>query len=234
MTLTEFSDEFDIQFNSIAGASAPSIDIYEKSVYLTKAQLEIIKNKYTPKSNRLQEGFDLTEKRRRDLHTLIKRVELTTFNNSQYGKIVKLPDDLFLIVREDSIITIPNCGDKIVDVIPTTFDKYNNDRKNPFRKSNSRKVLKLDNSEGVELISEYPVKVYIVDYIKNPSPIIIEDLSIVFPGEGLTIDGQYLPSECQLHKNTHPEILNRAVELALGDYKPQGLQVKASLDQRDE
>ena len=44
MTVSEFSNEFDVYYNSIATNAAPSIDLYEKSVYLTKAQLEIVKN----------------------------------------------------------------------------------------------------------------------------------------------------------------------------------------------
>lgn len=234
MTTTEFSNEFDIQFNSIAGASAPNIDDYEKSVYLTKAQLEIIKNKYNPKSNRLQEGFDNTEKRRRDLSKLLKRFESNTFNTSQYGKVSTLPNDLFLIIREDAVINIDNCGNKTVEVIPITFDDFNVIRRNPFRSANNKKVLKLDNVEGVELITKYPLSLYIVDYIKYPEPIIISNLKTTYPNEDLTIEGQFEQKECQLHKSVHSEILNRAVELALGDYKPQGLQAKAALDQRDE
>ena len=44
MTLQELNNEFDIHYNSIAGQSAPNLDAYEKSIFLTKAQLEIIKN----------------------------------------------------------------------------------------------------------------------------------------------------------------------------------------------
>lgn len=62
MTTTEFNDEFDIHYNSIAGQSAPNIDAYEKSVYLTKAQLELVKNYYDPTSNRKIRGFEASEK----------------------------------------------------------------------------------------------------------------------------------------------------------------------------
>jgi len=44
MTTKEFSNEFDILYNSIATNAAPGIDLYEKSVFLTKAQDELIKN----------------------------------------------------------------------------------------------------------------------------------------------------------------------------------------------
>ena len=42
---------------------APGLDEYEKSVFLTKAQYEIVKNYFNPKSNKNQEGFDDSPKR---------------------------------------------------------------------------------------------------------------------------------------------------------------------------
>ena len=44
MTAEEFSQEFDILYNNIASNQAPGLTEYEKSVFLTKAQDEIIKN----------------------------------------------------------------------------------------------------------------------------------------------------------------------------------------------
>jgi hypothetical protein len=37
MTTTEFSNEFDILYNSITSNMAPGLDEYEKSVFLTRA-----------------------------------------------------------------------------------------------------------------------------------------------------------------------------------------------------
>ena len=47
MTAAEFSQEFDILYNNIASNQAPGLTEYEKSVLLTKAQDEIIKNYFT-------------------------------------------------------------------------------------------------------------------------------------------------------------------------------------------
>ena len=47
MTCAEFSNEFDILLNSYSNnPSDIKIDEYEKSIYLTQAQEEIIKNLY--------------------------------------------------------------------------------------------------------------------------------------------------------------------------------------------
>ena len=44
MTTQEFSNEFDVLYNNIMSNQAPGLDEYEKSVFLTKAQNEILKN----------------------------------------------------------------------------------------------------------------------------------------------------------------------------------------------
>lgn len=74
MDNTEFSNEFDVLYNSITSNQAPGLDEYEKSVFLTKAQDEIIKAYFNPRSNKTQEGFDGSEKRQIDFSMLIKNV----------------------------------------------------------------------------------------------------------------------------------------------------------------
>ena len=42
MTTTEFSTEFDVLYNNITSNQAPGLNLYEKSVFLTKAQSQLI------------------------------------------------------------------------------------------------------------------------------------------------------------------------------------------------
>lgn len=58
MTNPEFSAEFDVLYNNITSNQAPGLDEYEKSVFLTKAQDEILKAYFNPKGNKFFEGFD--------------------------------------------------------------------------------------------------------------------------------------------------------------------------------
>ena len=73
MTAAEFSQEFDILYNNIASNQAPGLTEYEKSVFLTKAQDEIIKNYFTnkPNGNKYQEGIEDSAKRYSDFSCLI-------------------------------------------------------------------------------------------------------------------------------------------------------------------
>jgi hypothetical protein len=71
MTNKEFSNEFDILYNSISSNLAPSLNEYEKSVLLTRAQEELIKELVTG-NNQLGKAFDKDEEVRNYLHSLIR------------------------------------------------------------------------------------------------------------------------------------------------------------------
>lgn len=248
MTTQEFSNGFDIGYNAIAGQSAPSIDIYEKSYYLTKAQLEIIKNHYDPTSNAKRIGFDNTEKRRVDLKELLRDYKTSTSSNLPIGlapesRFFEIPDDVFLIVNESSKIISTDCDNNLaVNVKPVTYDEFDTQYLNPFKKPGRLvtwrvDMSKQDDKQVVELISPYNITAtieYRIRYLKYPNPIILDDLTTIYPSEELTIDGISAKTECELHPEIHPEILDRAIELALRDYKGQNLESKIQLDQRNE
>lgn len=244
MTNLEFRNEFDIHYNSIATQSAPNIDDYELSVYLTKAQLELVKDYYDPSSNRKNKGFENSEKRRVDLKELIKEFNTNTLISTNIkltdnSKIFKIPDDVFLIIYESVKCNVNNCGEKELSVVPKTHDEFNIQYGNPFKRPNKNKVWRLDiskinNNKIVELISPFTISEYKIRYIKYPKPIIISDLNISFPNENLTINGFSSIQQCELDQEIHNEILDRAVELALRDYKPSNLESKILVDNRNE
>lgn len=72
MTPDEMDNMFETLYNSIGSTQAPSLNAYEKSVFLTKAQDEIMKNYFNPKSkgNTTQDGFDGSAKRQVDFSML--------------------------------------------------------------------------------------------------------------------------------------------------------------------
>lgn len=281
MTSIEFSNQFDIQYNSIATNSAPSLDLYEKSVYLTRAQLEIVKNYFEPKGNKYQTGFEQSSKRRSDLKELIKNYnsflpEESGLNGiSSNSQFFKVPSEVYLIVQEQAVSLDPALCENadlllnppvqnpnvivgsnhttlefeklknrpILKVFPKTHDEYNIQIENPFKKPDKNTVWRIDYSFSninssfrvIELISKYKIYLYRVRYIKYPNPIILTDLNTLYPGENLSIDGRSVETTSELHKSVHDEILNRAVELALVDYKPEpSLPMKAQMNLRDE
>tara|TARA_R110000851_G_scaffold296262_4_gene451359 strand:+ start:763 stop:1503 length:741 start_codon:yes stop_codon:yes gene_type:complete len=246
MTILEFSNEFDIYYNSIASNSAPGIDLYEKSVYLTKAQLEIVKNYFNPNGNKYKEGFESSTKRRYDLKELIVDFKgtikiSTTDTIDSNSQIFSIPSDMFITLQESATITSSDTclNNKVINVKPVAHDEYNIQKGNPFKKPDSTVIWKLDiasntSNQLVELISPYSISKYNLRYIKKPEPIVLTNLTTDFSGESLSIDGIATSQTCKLSESLHREIIDRAVELALSDYKQNNLAVKTQLNSRNE
>lgn len=148
MIASEFSNQFDILWNNIASNQSAGLNEYEKSVFLTKAQNEIIKNYFNPKSNTKQEGFDATAKRQADFSMLIKTDRQTILNSSKEGlpttassipedskfdprsfRII-FPEDLFIVINEQ----VSNEDfTKLRQVIALTLEEYARLMSKPYK-----------------------------------------------------------------------------------------------------
>lgn len=228
MTIAEFSDEFDSLFMSYLRFrkfddrqyyDSINIDEYEKSMFLTKAQEEIVKELYTNGS------FEETESMRRALEVLVKTAniepEATEATDSivpvdGVSKTFELPDDVWYIVYEAATLDDESLGCKdgiSASIVPVTHDDYYRSARNPFKRPNDIRVFRLDlTSNRVELISKYTIGNYFVRYVAKPTPIILTDIS------PLTIDGESTEQECMLNSAIHRLILDRAVHLAAIKY----------------
>lgn len=225
MTTKEFSDGFDTLVNSYRRfkdfdkmESLDSLDFneYEKSVYLTKAQLELVVSLYSGK-NQFGDSFERTEELRRYLDSLVKTVVRTSNvagepvdSNSMF---YELPDDIAYITLEQVTYSQPGtCWDgKRAGVIPVRQDEFDRIRNNPFRGVTNKRVLRLDSGENItELVSKHPIGSYLIRYVSKPNPIVLEDLP-----EGLSVDGETEKHECELNPMVHQQILERAVALAI-------------------
>lgn len=219
MTTQEFSLEFDILYNSIASDAAPPVDEYEKSVFLTKAQRDLVLSIYKGESNGTL-SFEGEEEARSYLYELNKRTELTPDGDNY----VSLPSDLWFITMESAEYgnnEDPCIDGQIVEIQPVRQELYHRTVKNPFRRATKNRVLRLSIDNKFKLISKYKVQKYIVDYVKAPSPIILE----VLP-EGITIENESTPMTCLLNDSLHRSILDRAVLLAKNAYMNSSNDVK--------
>lgn len=245
MTVTEFSSEFDLLYNNILGEGAPGLDNYERSVYLTTAQEELVKSIYTG-ANPLKKSFEEAEKYRRALSELVKDYKTSDLVASTRGlfdesKFFSIPMDAMFIVAETATISsTDSClNGKLIVVKPVTHDEFMVSYKNPFRKPNSNKVWRIDiskenSSNTVELVSSETLSEYNVRYVKYPSPIIISDLTSdsQVGGLGLTINGSTSVATSELNSYLHREIVNRAVELAVRDYRENNLKARIETNNR--
>lgn len=222
MTNKEFSSEFDVliqsysQQTSFGNTDNLSFTEYEKSVFLTRAQEELVVSFYNGNTSS-GESFEKTEEVRRYLSSLVKTKKLNQVQSedaiTKNSTFFRLPEDVWFITYESVEL---NSNDKCVNgksvqVIPTQQDQIHRLRNNPFRGASNTRVLRLDPGiDTIELISKYPIKEYIIRYLSRPLPIILEDLY-----EGLVINGYNTEMECQLNPVFHKTILDRAVHMAL-------------------
>lgn len=227
MTTEEFSNEFDTLLNSYSviskfgkgeNPSTIELDEYEKSVFLTKAQEEIVIDFYSGK-NPLEGSFEKTEEIRRYLSDLIKTYTTTEKKTGYVGLsktsiFFELPEDLWFITYESAGLEDSRLGcmnGKEISVIPISQDDYFRISGNPFRGSNKRRALRLDNGNGiVEIVSEYNIEKYLVRYIAKPDPIVLTDLP-----DNLSINKISKKTECKLNPVIHRAILEKAVKLAI-------------------
>ena len=213
MNHLEFSSEFDILYNNIMSNTAPGLDEYEKSVFLTQAQEQLIIQYY---SGEPSGSFEETELVRKVLDELI----LTSTTSSKLPNLTglspnsvffKVPDDTWFITYEKVKLSDESlCDDKEAIVIPTRQDEFYKIQNNPFKGPNEHRVLRLDTSGNIkELISKYNITEYLIRYLVQPTPIILVDLE-----DGLTINGLDTITECNLNPVIHRTLLNLAVKLA--------------------
>lgn len=220
MTVQEFSNEFDILYNNIMSNQAPGLDAYEKSVFLTQAQEDVVKAYYQGSSTGIG-PFENTEAVRRSLAELIETRGYGYKSNSPTGLnkevVYQLDPDVWFIVQE----YIVDQNQNIINVIPTQYDELSKLRKNPFRGPSKDRILRIDYKDNsvILFIGDNNIDLqgenYVVTFVKQPKPIILEDLT----GTSLSVNNEVNQSPCQLHSSIHRLILTQAVALAAAAYK---------------
>ena len=219
MNAKEFSNTFDtllqpyITKESFSEQNNLAFDEYEKSIFLTKAQEQIVLELY--------QELEQSEEVRKYLSNLIKtdnyvpvgEQDETLINNNFKSYKVEISNDiLFMIYEQCTLSDENNCiNNKIVSVVPTIHDDLDKVLKNPFKSPNSRKVIRLDFDNKIELISKYNITNYKVRYLKKPNPIILVALE-----DNLSINnGDTKVSNGETNPILHERIVQRAVQLAV-------------------
>lgn len=222
MTISEFSDQFDVLYQNITSNQAAGLNEYEKSLFLTKAEKEIVKNYFTAnsKGNNIGQGFDDSAKRQADFSVLMKTGTCSSVGSGvskidDRSTLYNYPNDVFIVVNETVKV-----GNAYKQVIPLRYDEYTRQMSKPYKRPLKNQVWRLMNSgtvsgsvatKTVEIIAGPgdTITSYSVRYVRTPKPIIVGNL------DGLTIDGESAVSEvCEIDPILHEDILQRAVELA--------------------
>lgn len=178
--------------------------------YLSRYERDFIQDVY-------KDGIDKNEDNKKKLGKLLSTASLTgasivsyaTFYPNSYE--VAIPAGLLYTTNERANITINSIPLTNILVKPMSYDEYNLNKENPFRKPTNKKCLRLEGLENHIIVVPSGAtldKVYI-DYIKTP----------------LGID---LNQDCELHENVHYNIIKGAVKLILGAKQEQiGYQIQS-------
>ena len=217
MDVQELSNLFDtllqpcITKDNFGEQNILAFDEYEKSIFLTKAQEQIVLELY--------QELEQSEENRKYLSNLIKtgnyvpvgEQDETLINNTFKSYKVEIEDSvLFMIYEQCTLSDENNCiNSRIVSVVPTIHDDLDKVLKNPFKSPNNRKVIRLDFDNKIELISKYNISNYKIRYLKKPNPIILVKL------EDLNIDKKQEVSNGETNPILHERIVQRAVQLAV-------------------
>lgn len=130
MDIQQFSAEFDLLYNNVTSNQAPGLNEYEKSVFLTKAQYQLVKEYFNPRIDGVGGGFDGGEKRQYDFSSLIRTDNLFYVNTfkerisdteklDKRSKVYLFPMNYFLSVNE-----ILSDGKYQYSVMPLEYSEY--------------------------------------------------------------------------------------------------------------
>lgn len=107
-------------------------------------------------------------------------------------------------------------------IVPINYKEYDREMSKPYAQPLKKQAWRLfqNNTQGFDIKTELvpkwnltaneTIQYYKIRYIRRPYPIVLEDMP-----DGLSIDGYSKKQECELNPILHPEILQKAVELAL-------------------
>lgn len=220
MTNKELAEEFDIFYNNISSNQAPGLDYYEKSIFLTRAQDDIIKAYLSPRGNKNMQGYDDSRLRQIDFSKITVTVEWHQFQQAEFDTrpnscSVYLNHDM-LIPLNEKLIVYRNSKEKELQVVPISYDEYSRLMSKPFKRPSKNEAWRLiTDSDKMDLIigpGDELVE-FTIRYVRKPKPIILFDLD-----PGYTIEGLGTAQECELDSVLHHELVQRAVELAKAAY----------------
>ncbi len=208
MTIIDAHREFKIRYDKLDALLLPNLLSSEIDILLNQSQDRLVKQRYG-KNNIKKEPYEETQKRSDDLKAITVNAVLLPSVNAvdnidTLAQFVILPLDYWFIVQERVSISYTDCTgatvNDIIEVRPIEHNEFSKVIKDPFKKPNNTKVLRLMEANRVELIPALGVTLtdYKLRYIKEPRRVSLTS-NVTF----------------ELSSHLHSEIVDEAVKVAL-------------------
>jgi len=145
MDTRQFSTEFDVLFNSITSNQGPSFNGYEKSVFLTKAEIQLVQERLNPRLDQAESGFDGSPRRQVDFSSIIEwtTLERITENISKFDPrsiLYAMPSNVLFPLDEELSLTDYSTTsyssaneDTYYTVVPIAYNEYSRLMSKPYK-----------------------------------------------------------------------------------------------------
>ena len=202
MTATEFSKELDVIYENINKNGAPGLDDYEKSVILSNAQEQLVRNILSQ---------DTSASTIPQLITIYQN-GLSSLTGYSGGIVFSIPTNGIMKVLNERVEDDSNNN---YTVIPISNDQFTISQTKPYKFPRRRTAWRLGvldvTTPSVEIFGRPNITptVYTLRYVRKPKPIIVSNLT-----GGDTIDGYTASSTSELDISLHRSIVELATKLA--------------------
>jgi hypothetical protein len=236
------SNEFDVAYDNVASKSAPALDDYEKSVFLTRSMYKIV--------DMALASYEANAQSQEILKKLIETYETSSpLDESVTRK--RLVSNAVFYPRSSKVYSVrleqatlnssdPLLNGRTAEVIPVSYDKFHRTVRNPFLGPQNNTVLRANSgleaaTDVVQLIppANATIEKYSIVYVRKPAPIILSDLSQTYPNENLSVYGKTAPysstEATDVSEIVHRQIVNEAVVMAILHYKENSLSNNVNL-----
>jgi hypothetical protein len=220
--------EFKLSSDSLDSCTIPDLSNENILYYLNVAQDVIIKTRYGG-NNLYRTGFEGSQKRTDDLNEIVKSYYFAATSSGTNTYFVDLTqpftnealttpstDEYMTYLRGNAQVVSSSCGNKFVGIKLETLDNLDKVLVDPFKQPTLKRVIGHFENGGIYLhsSSSYSIGKALITCLKMPVQISNDEL--------------YAPvADCELNPSLHREIIAKAVELAVGDIKPEKFQIKA-------
>lgn len=207
MLISEMHIEFKERMDKMDSFQNPNLEPEQIDLLFNISQDELIKEL-------TKDGLEKTQTSQDYLKNILENFKTSTFTNTvdnkPNGVFITLPSNYRKAVQEEAKITCTNCKgntvEELVDVIPTTHGQYNEVRKDPFKRANNNKIIRLSVDEKFELIcsTDNIITDYYLRYYREP---VSMQYGTQYPTPTTDVN-------CELSIEAQREIIKKAVVIA--------------------